>query len=117
MEEKGQLTIREVIAAQEDGDAATCRIIDEAIRYLAIAMANMANLMCPSLILVDAYMMKSERNRMCFLDIVHSYLFGINEQEIRIEFKENDRFSGCKGSVAYVIEELFINTPGEDENV
>lgn len=106
--ESGQLTMREVCQAQQQGDEAVREIMREAIRYLAIGLANMANLISPNLVIVDAYAMKLEENREFFLQVVKQYLFGLNAHEIAIEFKEYDPYSGCKGAAAYAIREFFI---------
>ena len=54
-------------------------------------------------------MMKLPENRERFLDDVHHYLYGLNEKELTIEFREYDRYAGCKGAAAYAIETFFIH--------
>ncbi len=107
-EESGQLTMREVIRAQRMGDEQVKRIMQEAIGYLAIGLANMINFISPNLVIVDCYAMKLEENRTQFLQLVKKYLFGLNDKEVEIEFKEHDRYSGCKGAAAYAIRDFFI---------
>ncbi len=108
VESNGRLTMHEIIRAQSDGDREVNRIVDEAVRYLGLAVANMANFISPNLIIVDAYAMKLKSNRQLFMKIVKEYLYGFNEDEIAIEFKEYDKFAGCKGAAAYAIRHFFI---------
>ena len=108
VEQNGRLTMREVCQAQSEGDERVCAIMEQAVRYLAIGLANMANFISPNLVIVDAYAMKLEENRKLFLQVVKDYLFGLNDKEVAIEFKEYDRYAGCKGAAAYAIREFFI---------
>lgn len=110
-EQTGRITMREVCQAQLQGDEAVRHIVEQAVRYLAIGLANMANFISPNLVIVDAYAMKLQENRRLFLDVVNKYLFGINDQEVAIEFKEHDRYAGCKGAAAFAIREFFIREP------
>lgn len=108
VERSGRLTMREVCRAQSEGDEAVCAIMEQAVRYLAIGLANMANFISPNLVIVDAYAMKLEENRRLFLQVVKDYLFGLNDKEVAIVFKEYDPYAGCKGAAAFAIREFFI---------
>ncbi|MEG1195262.1 MAG: ROK family protein [Clostridia bacterium] len=108
VKESGRLTMREVCLAQSQGDEKVCEIVGLAVRYLAIALANMANFISPNLVIVDAYTMKAKENRELLLQVVKQYLFGLNDKEVAIEFKDYDRYAGCKGAAAYAIREFFI---------
>lgn len=112
VEQADRLTMQEVCLAQSAGDEAVCQIMQQAIRYLAIGLANMANFISPNLVIVDAYAMKREENRKFFLQVVKDYLFGLNDEEVAIEFKEYDRYAGCKGAAAFAIREFFIRENG-----
>jgi len=111
--QRGQLTMGEVVLAQEAGDSDVQKIVQEAIHYLAIAMANVTNFINPNLVLVDAYLMKLAENREQFLTTIHKYLFGVNDKEVTVEFKEKDKLSGCKGAVMFAIKEFLINSESE----
>ena len=108
VEASGRLTMREVCQAQQQGDEAVRSIMQQAVQYLAIGLANMVNFISPNLVIVDAYAMKLEENRSYFLQVVKQYLFGLNDKEVEIEFKEHDRYAGCKGAAAYAIRDFFI---------
>ena len=108
VEESGRLSMREVCQAQSAGDQVVTEIVQTAIRYLAVGLANMVNFISPHLVIVDAYAMKLKENQALFLKTVKQYLFGLNDEEVAIEFKELDSYSGCKGAAAFAMREFFI---------
>ena len=103
-----ELTMEEVLLAYRCGDPVVCAIIHTAVCYLAVAMANVVNLINPWLLIVDAYVMQEEKIREDFTEILRQNLYGINDSEITVEFKEYDRLRGAKGAAALAIQHFFI---------
>lgn len=102
------LTMKEVLMAEERNDAFVTSVMDEAIRYLGVTLANIINLISPPLVIVDGYIMKVKRNRGLLLEETRAHIFGLNDQEIEIEFIEFNPLSGARGGAALVIKQLFI---------
>jgi predicted NBD/HSP70 family sugar kinase len=108
VEETGRLTMHEVLKAQQCNDLMVRSIVKQAVQYLAIALSNVINFMSPNLVIVDAYVMKLTENREMFSQIVKQNMYGLNDSEVQIEFKEYDAFGGCKGAAAFAIRQFFI---------
>ncbi len=102
------LTMKEVLTAQECFDEYVIKIMEEAIVYLGIALANIINLISPPLVIIDGYIMKLNRNRRQLLEETRKHIFALNEQEIDFEFIDFDPFIGARGGAALAIKELFI---------
>lgn len=102
------LSMKEVLAAEEGGDAFVKSVMDEAIRYLGVTLANIINLISPPLVIVDGYIMKVERNRELLLKETRGHVFGLNDQEIQIEFIDFNPVRGARGAAALVIKRFFI---------
>lgn len=103
-----ELTLEHVLQAMGCGDGIVISMVQTAVRYLAVAVANVINFISPQLIIVDAYIMKSQENKQFFMDILKTRLYGLNDTEVEIEFKEYDRLSGAKGAAAEAIKHFFI---------
>lgn len=101
-------SIEEILAAQALGDAAITHIVRHAIRYLAVALANLINFMSPQMVIVDAKLMQLPQNRDVFVRQVKQNLYGLNDTEVLIEFKGRDLFDGARGAAASAIKEFFI---------
>ena len=100
--------MKEILKAQEYGDEVVCEIIQEAIDYLGITLANIINFISPRLVIVDGYIMSLEQNRIRFLEIVKKNLFGLNDDEVEIEFTQFNEFSGARGAAALAVKEYLI---------
>lgn len=104
----GRLGISELLCAQEAGDPQITQIILKAVDYLGIALANVINFMTPNLVIVDARLLSQRDNRDRFVQLVRTHMYGLNNAEIHLEFKEFDPYSGCRGAAAFAIRQFFI---------
>ncbi len=106
--QKRPLDLTLAMEAQELGDEIVCSIFAEAIKYLGISLANTANLLSPGLVLVDGYIMRSTQNQEMLRDIVSNYLYGLNSDEVRIEFLPFDQYRGARGAAGRIIKKFWI---------
>ncbi|QAT49115.1 ROK family protein [Caproiciproducens sp. NJN-50] len=108
-EEKADaLDIKTVLRAQQMGDLSVCEIVEHAVEYLGISLANLINLISPGLVVVDGYLMKQECNRKKLRDVIAKHLYGLNEKEVGIEFLSFDLYRGAKGSAAKVLRKFLL---------
>lgn len=103
-----ELTVREILLAQEQGDALVREILDHAIMYLGATLANIINLINLPLVIVDGYIMKLEENRERLKEETRKHIFGLYDEEAVIEFVEFDRFTGARGAAALAVKNYFI---------
>ncbi len=106
--ERQELTIGDIVQAQEAGDLDVCRIVENAIYMLGIAATNIINFAGPDIMLVDCQLFKNASNRQLFLDYtqssrgnpVHFKYF-----KTTLSFVDSDRFIGALGAAAVAIDE------------
>ena len=103
------LGTREILMAQECGDELAEEVISQALLYLGATLANIINLMNPSLVFVDSYLMKLKKNRRRLVEDTRAHIFGLYNDEVEFEFVEFGHFTGAKGAAAVAIERYFIN--------
>ena len=114
VKESGHLGMTELAQAQAQDEKPICEIIDRAVDYLGIALSNVINFMTPNLVIVDARLLSVPENRKRFSDVVSEHLFGLNDGAVRLEYKEPDAFSGCRGAAAFAIRQFFIRQQQEE---
>ena len=102
------MTMKDVIMGGECNDTLVVKIMEEAVMYLGVALANIINLISPPLVIVDGYIMKVKRNRRRLLEETKKHIFGLNDQEIEIEFIDFNPFTGARGGAALAIKQFFI---------
>lgn len=105
-----EFTIKDVLKAQAAGDQMVCHIMNDALLYLGMAVANIINFISPPLLLIDAYMMKSEQNRSQLLSVIYKNVYSFNNNEIDIRFVDYDAYISAAGAAAYVTETFFIHS-------
>lgn len=106
----GQLTIEEILEAQHSGDEIVGQIMQKAMIYLGISMANIINFINPHKMLVEGKILNLEQNRTLLLETTRKNLFGLNSTEVEILFVDFDRMSGAKGAAAQAIKKFFFNS-------
>ena len=99
----------QILEVQELGNPEVNSIIEQAIGYLGIALANVVNLINPGYVVADSYLFQSEKNRKQLLESAKSNFFGLNEEEVQIEFAPFEKFRGAKGAAYFLIREKFLN--------
>lgn len=103
------LSMKEILVYQQQGHQEITKILETAVFYMGIALANIINLISPSTVLVDGMLFSNEANRKLLVDTAREYMFGPNSTEINILFKPYEEEYGAVGAAAYAIRRFFIN--------
>ena len=105
----GRLRMHHIIELQQGGNEKIQQIIEDAIEYLGIGLANVVNLINPGYVVVDGFMFVEEANRQKLLQSAKEKFFGLNEEEVQIIFEEFDYSRGAVGAGYFVIRNQFLN--------
>jgi predicted NBD/HSP70 family sugar kinase len=100
---EGPLSMEQVLAAQEAGEEAVARIVGQAVHILGVAVANINNFACPSLMLIEGRLFSRPENWEHLLEVVRLNLCGVIRRGTRFLFVEPDPFSGAAGAAAMAI--------------
>ncbi len=100
---EGPLSMEQVLAAQEAGEEAVARIVGQAVHILGVAVANINNFACPSLMLIEGRLFSRPENWEHLLEVVRLNLCGGIRRGTRFLFVEPDPFSGAAGAAAMAI--------------
>lgn len=98
----GTLSMEQVLAAQEAGEETVVRIVRQAVHILGVAVANINNFACPSLMLIEGRLFSRPENWEHLLEVVRQNLCGVIT-DTRFLFVEPDPFSGATGAAAMAI--------------
>lgn len=100
---EGILSMEQVLAAQEAGEESVVRIVRQAVHILGVAVANINNFACPSLMLIEGRLFSRPENWEHLLEVVRQNLCGVIRTGTRFLFVEPDPFSGATGAAAMAI--------------
>lgn len=100
---EGPLSMEQVLAAQEAGEEAVAQIVGQAVHILGVAVANINNFACPSLMLIEGRLFSRPENWEHLLEVVRLNLCGVIRRGTRFLFVEPDPFSGAAGAAAMAI--------------
>lgn len=100
--------IEEILQVQRSNDRVVGSIMEDAITYLGITLANVINLINPPLVIVDGRIMQNEENRKLLIDVTRKNLFSLNVEEVDIEFVPLDKFRAAKGAAALAIKKFVL---------
>lgn len=95
--------MREILAAQEAADPDVCRIIEEALYYLGLAVININHFACPPVMMIDGDLFCREENRAYLLETDRRNRRNPSHAATRFVFLEPDAFSGARGAAARAI--------------
>ncbi len=109
IEEDGRLKMSHILKMQEDKNAIVQEIVNNAIDYLGIALANVVNLINPGFVVADSCLFIPEENKRKLLQAAKSRFYGLNEEEVRIVFADFDEMRGARGAGYFIIRERFLN--------
>ena len=104
------LTMDQVLEAQELGDKAVSNVIEDAIEYLGIALANTINLISPRAVVLEGRILSTPKNQERMLRTVEQYMFHIHSGMTDFTFLPYDPDRGARAAAAVVIKE-FLSCP------
>ena len=105
-----RLTMDQVLVAQEMGDREVNHVIEDAIEYLGIALANTINLISPRAVLLEGRILSTPKNQARMLDVVEQYMFQIHSGITDFEFLPYDPDRGARAAAAVVVKEFLGRT-------
>lgn len=103
------LTMDQVLQAQEMGDKETGQVIDDAIEYLGIALANTINLISPRAVVLEGRILSTPKNQERMLQTVEQYMFHVHAGMTKFTFLPYDPDRGARAAAAVVVKE-FLNS-------
>ena len=100
------LTMDQVLAAQELGDREVSHVIEEAIEYLGIALANTINLISPRAVVLEGRILSTPKNQELMRRVVEQYMFHIHVGETGFTFLPYDPDRGARAAAAVVVKDF-----------
>ena len=104
-----ELTIEQILKAQELGDQAVNHVIEDAIEYLGIALANTINLISPRAVVLEGRILSNPKNQERMIRAVEQYMFHIHSGMIDFTFLPYDTNRGARAAAAVVVREFLGN--------
>ncbi len=104
-------SIKDIIEKQMQGDKVADDVIDEAIFYLGLSIANIDNFVHPECVAIECKLFDNDENRKALLDVIHSNLYRETFSDYRFIFIKSDDYSGARGAAAIAVKhtlELYI---------
>lgn len=105
-----ELTMDQVLAAQELGDKAVGQVIADAIEYLGIALANTINLISPRAVIMEGRILSTPKNQERMLQTVEQYMFHVHAGMTKFTFLPYDPDRGARAAAAVVVKEFLGKT-------
>ena len=100
------LTMDQVLMAQEIGDEEVSQVIEDAIEYLGIALANTINLISPRAVVLEGRILSAPKNQARMLRVVEQYMFHIHSGITDFMFLPYDPDRGARAAAAVVVKEF-----------
>ena len=101
-----ELTMDQVLMAQELGDKAVSNVIEDAIEYLGIALANTINLISPRSVVLEGRILSTPKNQERMIQTVEQYMFHIHSGQTEFMFLPYDPDRGARAAAAVVVKEF-----------
>lgn len=97
-------TIEQITQAQRLGESGITDIIEEALFYLGIAVANLDNILRPHTVFIDGILFINEQNRQLLSENIRNNIYNATKNPLQLQFLEKDTYSGAKGAAALAIQ-------------
>lgn len=97
-------TMRQVMTAWKQGEEGIRDIIEEALFYLGLAVANVNNLFRPHTMFIDGMLFSDEQNQRRLLEVAEQNIYHATLKALHIKFPRPDTYNGAKGAAAVAIQ-------------
>ena len=101
-----ELTMDHVLKAQELGDEEVNRVIEDAIEYLGIALANTINLISPRAVVLEGRILSTPKNQAMMRSVVEQYMFHVHVGITDFKFLPFDEDRGARAAASVVVKEF-----------
>lgn len=103
-----ELTLEDVLTAQNRGDKTVCKIMDHAMRFLGIALANVVGVINPHRIFLGGSVFQNYQNFEAAESSLRTHAFRANDEKLEVSFIDLGEYGGAVGAAARCIERYFI---------
>ena len=100
------VTMDHVLEAQKLGDREVSGVIEDAIEYLGIALANTINLISPRAVALEGRILSMPQNQARMLNVVEQYMFHIHKGITEFTFLPYDPDRGARAAASVVVKEF-----------
>ncbi len=111
LKKNGKIKLDDILSASSNGDKKASSIINRAIEYLGLSIANIDNFVRPECIVIEARIFDDMDHRKKLLEVIHKNLYRGTMSDSSFYFLGRDEYSGAKGAVATAIRhdlEIFV---------
>lgn len=105
-----KLTMEHVLQAQRMQDQAVNLVMEDALDYLGIALANTINTISPRTVMLDGHMLALEQNQSTLLRSVQRNMFRVHLGRTNFLFVPYSLDRGAEGAAAVVVREFLLNS-------
>lgn len=109
-EDPEKLTMEHILQAQRLQDEAVNLVVEDALDYLGIALANTINTISPRAVMLDGHMLATEQNRSTLLRSVQRNMFRVHVGRTNFLFVPYSQDRGAEGAAAVVVREFLLNS-------
>mgnify|MGYP000847445130 CR=1 FL=1 len=102
------LSLEEVLVAQNHGDKTVCEIMDNAMRFLGIALANVVGVINPHRIFLGGRVFQNYRNFEVAESSLMAHAYRASDEKLEVSFIDLGEYGGAVGAAARCIERYFI---------
>lgn len=103
-----ELTLEQVLKAQRQGDAAVCQILNRAMLFLGIALANIVDFLNPHLIFLSSALFQNPENFTLLEKSLYQYAFRSGAEELKLVPVDLGEYGGAAGAAAKCIDRYFV---------
>ena len=104
----GQLRLSHVLEAQRAGDPLVCGILDQAMFYVGVALANIVDIINPHLVLLSGPLFTNRQNAVTVEQALTRFAFLPDDDTLRVVPVDMGEYAGAIGAAASCIEKYFI---------
>ena len=97
------ITMELVMEAMEKGDSDVHDMLEEAVRYLGLAIANIDNFVKPGCVVIESRYFGYEEYRALLMEWIDRNLYRRSSINSRFVFRPYDQFSGARGAAALAV--------------
>lgn len=101
--------MEQILQAQEAGDPVIGNVVQRALYYIGLAIANIFNFIRPDRLLIEGKLFTNTKNRQVVLDTVNDNLYS-TIKDVNFIFVEPDDHSGALGAAATAIQNFLEDT-------
>ena len=106
-----EIPVSLILMAQQAGDPLVCRVMEQAMKHIGTALANLVNFANPHYIVLTGPWFRNVENQETLRRILMKHIYSADRDQMRVVYQDAGEYGTALSGAALAVHRFFLNEP------